>query len=100
MPSIPWPELIGLAQIAAASAILILGGRALTGGRAGPGIQFLVGWGALSLLLTVWGVATPLSLRIPALGFALVAVVVGLTRPRRQEDLAAVARMLALAVPT
>jgi hypothetical protein len=99
VPSIPWPELIGLAQIAAASAILILGGRALTGGRAGPGIQFLVGWGALSLLLTVWGVATPLSLRIPALGFALVAVAVGVTRPRRQEDLAALARMLALAVP-
>jgi hypothetical protein len=94
----PWPDLTGLGQIAVASLILILAGRLLTGGRAGPGLQFLVGWGALSLVLTFWGVATPLSLRLPALGFALVSLL-GLARPYRAEDLAALGRMVVLALP-
>ncbi|MEA2754796.1 MAG: hypothetical protein QOJ54_1085, partial [Aliidongia sp.] len=92
------PDLTGLGQIAAASIILLLMGRLLTGGRAGPGVQFLIGWGALSLLLTFWGVATPFSLRLPALGFALVAML-GLARPHRAEDLAALGRVVALALP-
>jgi hypothetical protein len=92
-------DLTGLAQIAAATLVLILGGRLLTRGRAGPGIQFLAGWGALSLLLTFWGVATPLSLRIPALGFAVAALIGGPLWPRRTEDLAALGRMVVLAAP-
>ena len=92
-------DLTGLAQIAAASLILILGGRLLTRGRAGPGVQFLAGWGALCLLLTLWGVLTPLSLRIPALGFAAVAVLGGFVRTRRAEDLTALLRMVVLALP-
>jgi hypothetical protein len=99
---VPFPlcrDPVGLIQIAAAAAILILGGRLLTGGRGGPGLQFLVGWGALSLLLTFWGVFTPWSLRIPALGFVLVAVPGGLLRRHLAEDLAALGRILALALP-
>jgi hypothetical protein len=92
-------DLTGLAQIAAATLILILGGRLLTRGRAGPGIQFLAGWGALSLLLTFWGVATPLSLRIPAIGFTVIALIGGPLWPRRAEDLAALGRMVVLAAP-
>jgi hypothetical protein len=92
-------DLTGLAQIAAASLALILGGRLLTGGRAGPGVQFLAGWGALCLVLTLWGVLTPLSLRIPALGFAAIALLGGFVRARRAEDLAALLRMLVLALP-
>ncbi|MEI9984943.1 MAG: hypothetical protein WDN69_18095 [Aliidongia sp.] len=99
MPFAQGSDLTGLAQIAAATIVLILGGRLLTRGRAGPGIQFLAGWGALCLMLTLWGVATPLSLRIPALSFALVALLGGPLMPRRAEDLAAFGRMLVLAVP-
>jgi hypothetical protein len=94
----PWPDLTGLAQITVASILLILAGRLSTGGRGGPGLQFLVGWGALALLLTFWGVVTPLSLRLPALGFTVVALL-GLARPHRAEDLAALGRIVALALP-
>ena len=99
MPFADGADLTGLAQIAAATIILILGGRLLTRGRAGPGIQFLAGWGALSLLLTFWGVMTPLSLRIPAIGFAAAALIGGPLWPRRAEDLAALGRMVVLALP-
>ena len=99
MPFADGADLVGLAQIAVATLILILGGRLLTRGRAGPGIQFLAGWGALSVLLTLWGVATPLSLRIPATGFALAALIGGPLWPRRGEDLAALGRIIVLAVP-
>ena len=99
MPFADGADLTGLAQIAAATLILILGGRLLTRGRAGPGIQFLAGWGALSLLLTFWGVATPLSLRIPAIGFTVIALIGGPLWPRRAEDLAALGRMVVLAAP-
>jgi hypothetical protein len=99
VPFIQGAELTGLGQIAVACLILILGGRLLTGGRAGPGLQLLIGWGALCLVLTFWGVATPLSLRIPVLGFAVLAVLGGATRPRLAEDAVALGRMLLLAVP-
>lgn len=92
-------DLTGLGQIAAACLVLILAGRLLTGGRAGPGLQLLIGWGALCLVLTLWGVATPLSLWVPAFGFAALAVPGGATRPRLAEDAAALGRMLVLAAP-
>lgn len=104
MPYSPWldpayADLTGLGQVSAALALLILAGRALTGGRGGPGLQGLVGWGALCLLLTFWGVAVPASLCWPALGFATAAVLGGLARPHRTEDALALGRMLALALP-
>lgn len=39
-----------------------------------PEIRVVAGWGALCLVLTAWGVATPWSLRIPLVGVALLAV--------------------------
>jgi hypothetical protein len=109
MPFSPWldpanadltsADLTGLGQVSAALALLILAGRALTGGRGGPGLQGLVGWGALCLLLTLWGVAMPASLRWPALGFAVLAVLGGLAQPHRRDDALALGRMLVLALP-
>ncbi|ARJ67441.1 hypothetical protein WV31_18110 [Magnetospirillum sp. ME-1] len=93
--------LIGVAQICVALAAMILVGRLVLAGRFGMGVQALAGWGALCLLLTLWGVLTPLSLRIPAAGFLMAALgAAWLTRrlPWR-EDLQEVGRLLLLALP-
>lgn len=39
-----------------------------------PEVRVLAGWGVLCLVLTIWGVATPWSLRIPLVAVGLVAV--------------------------
>jgi hypothetical protein len=66
---------------------------------AAPEVQMIAGWGAVTGLLTVWGVVLPVSLALP--GVALVAAGVAglaLRRPTRGEWLA-VARVAALAAP-
>ncbi|CUW39138.1 conserved membrane protein of unknown function [Magnetospirillum sp. XM-1] len=93
--------LLGVGQIAVAFAAVTLVGRLVLAGRFGMGVQALAGWGALCLLLTLWGVLTPLSLRIPATGF-LAAALAALVLTRRlawREDLAEVGRLLPLALP-
>lgn len=93
--------LLGVGQVAIAFAAMTLVGRLILGARHGAGVQALAGWGALCLLLTLWGVLTPLSLRIPATGFLAAALgSVALTRrlPWR-DDLREVGRLLALALP-
>jgi hypothetical protein len=66
----------GLATTWLVAAGLTLAGAMLVGRRMPPEVQIGAGWGGLCLLLTVWGVVTPLSLAIPAVGFAIVAVCV------------------------
>lgn len=93
--------MIAVWQIAVSYAAMTLVGRLLLGGRHGMGIQAMAGWGALCLLLTLWGVLTPFSLRIPAAGFlatALGAVILTRRQPWR-EDLREAGRLLALALP-
>ena len=94
-------DLAGLAAVFVAAAVLLLAGRVLTGGRGGLEVNLMVGWGGSALVLTLWGVASPLSLRWPAaavLALAVLALAFGRFRPRR-GDLAAVGRVLALAAP-
>jgi hypothetical protein len=94
-------DLTGLYQSAVAVILMTLAGRLLLAGREGPGVQLVAGWGALCLVLTFWGVLIPASLRIPAGGFAIVALA-GLLVPRigvGREDLAALGRILVLALP-
>jgi len=67
-------DLLAVLVTWAIGAVLVLAGSGLTGNRIAPEIQMAAGWGALCLLLTGWGVFLPLSLRIPAIGFALVAL--------------------------
>ena len=55
----------------------------LVGRRMPPEIQIGIGWGALCLVLTAWGVLVPLSLAIPAAGFAVAALCVLTLRKRR-----------------
>jgi len=63
-------DLLALLVTWAIGAVLFLAGSGLTGNRIAPEVQIAAGWGALCLLLTGWGVFLPLSLRIPAIGFA------------------------------
>jgi hypothetical protein len=76
-------DLGGLATTWLVAVILMLAGAAIVGRRPPPELQIGAGWGALCLLLTVWGVLTPLSLTIPAASFVLVALCVLLLPDRR-----------------
>ena len=94
-------SLTGLWQIAFAMVVMTLAGRLALPGRPGLGLQVMAGWGMTCLLLTLWGVTLPLSLRIPAWGLVMAAGA-ALVLTRRQpwrEDLAEAGRLLALAVP-
>src|SRR5438270_121265 len=96
-----WLQLGGLLGIFFAGAVFWLCGRVLAGGRGTPELQLFAGWGALCLVLTLWGVATQLSMRWPTLLFLLLAataLAVPALRPRRDEGLALL-RILVLALP-
>ena len=75
-------DLLDLATTWCVAVILMLAGSALVGRRIPPEIQIGVGWGALCLVLSVWGVMVRLSLVIPAAGFVLVALCVPALRDR------------------
>lgn len=93
--------LIAVGQVAFAFLAMGLAGRGLLGGRLGPGVQVMAGWGALCLLLTLWGVLTPWSLRLPAGLFLLGAAAAVLVTRRLpwREDAIEIGRLLALALP-
>lgn len=63
----------------------MLAGAMFIGRRMPPEIQIGAGWGVLCLVLTGWGVLVPLSLVIPAVGFALMALCV-LALPNRRPS--------------
>ncbi len=96
-----WLDLAGWAGVLFASVVLIGLGRLLTLGRATPEVALIAGWGGAVLVLTIWGVTTQTTLRLPAGALA----VVGLAAhgvPMLRLDRAAwrsIARVLALALP-
>ena len=68
------PSLTDLAGWAGAffAALVFLGlGRLLAGARVAAEIALVCGWGGACFALTLWGIITPASLRIPALGLIL-----------------------------
>lgn len=96
-----------LAQLAAWAAVgfatlTFIGlGRLVSRGTALPEIALVVGWGVACWVLTLWGVALPLSLRIPAVAVA-VAGIFGLIRPQSRltvADWRALGRVLLLSLP-
>jgi hypothetical protein len=91
----------GLAAMLASGLVMLLLGRAILGPRALPEIALIAGWGAVSLVLTIWGVLTPQSMRIPAA--ALVgAAAVGACLPRGRfsgPELVGIGRLLLLGLP-
>ncbi len=99
MPS--YAELWAFSGSVFAAAILTLIGGAVTRGTVPIEMRLLVGWGIACLVLTVWGMTMPLSLRLPA--WALVAVgCASLLRPTLRPgaaDLAALGRLVLLSLP-
>jgi len=91
----------GLAAVAASALVLLLLGRALLGPRATPEVAVIAGWGLVSLVLTLWGVMTPQTMRIPAVGLVAMAATAGFL-PRGHlaaADLTAIGRLSVLALP-
>lgn len=73
-PYIPdLPDLMGLAGLFIVLAMFVAIG-ALTAGRQAPEASLVAGWGVAAIVLTIWGVLTPASMRIPLAGLALVAL--------------------------
>jgi hypothetical protein len=91
---------VGLYQTVLALAAMTLAGRVVCRGRWGVAVQCVAGWGTLCVLLTLWGVATPVSLRVPAAAF-LVLALAGLfvNRADWSEDLMEVGRIAVIAAP-
>jgi hypothetical protein len=61
-----WTELLGWASVLAAALLLTGCGGVLSRGRAAPEAALVAGWGGACLLLTLWGVASTVSLAVPA----------------------------------
>src|SRR5579872_1468759 len=81
-------DLAVLASVVLAALVLMLFGRVLSAGRAVPELALIAGWGGFVFLLTLWGIVTPLSLRIPALivaGVALLGLALRRLRPSGQD---------------
>ncbi|MBV8534330.1 MAG: hypothetical protein JO128_01985, partial [Alphaproteobacteria bacterium] len=91
---------VGLYQTVLAFAAMSLAGRVVCRGRWGIAVQCLAGWGALCVLLTLWGVATATSLRVPAAAFLLLSLAgLFVGRAEWRDDLTEVGRMAAIAAP-
>ncbi|HUZ71868.1 MAG TPA: hypothetical protein VMU87_02675 [Stellaceae bacterium] len=96
-----WLDLAGWAGVLAAAAALMGWGRLLTAGRAAPEAALVAGWGAAALILTLWGAATPASLRFPGAAI-LAAGIIALAAPRTRLSRAAwhsLARIAVVALP-
>jgi hypothetical protein len=91
---------VGVYQTVLAFAAMILAGRAICRGRWGVAVQCVAGWGALCVLLTAWGVATSISLRVPAAAFLVIALAgVFVGRAAWREDLAELGHVAVIAAP-
>ena len=68
-PYIPdLPDLTGLAGLFIVLVMFVAIG-ALVAGRQAPEASLVAGWGLTAIALTVWGVLTPTSMRIPWRGW-------------------------------
>jgi hypothetical protein len=98
------PQLHDLAWLLvtwAVGLILAFAGTAMIGRRAGVECRIMAGWGALCILLTLWGVLVPASLRWPGIAFIIAAAAAQLSRRARLQrgDWQALGRMLLLTLP-
>ena len=83
------------------AAVLLLIGTAVGGRSAAAEFRIGAGWGAFCGVLTMWGVFLPLSLRIPAAGVVIAALLAQLAPGRRagDDDWAALFRLLLATLP-
>lgn len=99
---LPQPaDLVKLAATWGVGVVLAFAGSGLVGRRVAVEYRLLAGWGALCLLLTVWGVLLPASLRYPAVAFVIAAAASQLTARGRLQlaDWRSLGRMLLLTLP-
>lgn len=99
---IPTPtDLVDLAAVWVAGLVLLLWGRVLTLGRGPVEVQTLAGWGALAIVLTLWGVLRTEPLWWPTAAIVAAAGVSLLVKPLalRREDGTALLRIMVLALP-
>ncbi len=94
-------DLAGWAGALFAALVFIGLGRLAALGKAAPEAALVAGWGAASLVLTLWGVATSSSMRPLALALAILGIVaLALPRLRLQRaDWRALGRVALLALP-
>ncbi len=80
---------------------LLLVGTAFCGSRGAPEYRIAAGWGALCVVLTVWGVFVPVSLRVPAVAVLVAALIAQLLPGRRvtRTDWVVLGRVLLLTLP-
>jgi hypothetical protein len=91
----------GLAAVIAAALIMLVLGRTVLGHQTLPEVALIAGWGLVCLVLTLWGVQTPSSMRMPAIVLIAVAAASALT-PRGQlsrGDLIALGRLFLVGLP-
>ncbi len=96
-----WLDLAGWGGVCFAAAVLLGVGRLLSRGRAAPETALLAGWGAASLVLTMVGVTSELSLRWPGVVLAALGGV-GLLLPAsrlRLPEARSIGRLVVLALP-
>jgi hypothetical protein len=94
-------DLAGLAVTWGLGLVLTLAGTGLAGRRFGFESRMLAGWGALCLVLTLWGVLVPASLRWPAIAFVIAAAATQLVPSLRLQrcDWQGLGRILVLTLP-
>jgi hypothetical protein len=96
-----WLDLAGWAGVLFATLVFIGLGRLLSRGRATPEAALIAGWGAAVIVLTLWGVAAAVSLRLPATALAAIGLLAhGVPRLRLgKAEWQAIGRIAALALP-
>lgn len=83
-----------------AAGLALMGlGRLLSFGRAAPEAALVAGWGVACLVLTLWGVATPASLRLPAGAVAVLGLLGLVALPLRRPAWGGVLRIAVVALP-
>jgi hypothetical protein len=82
-------------------AFLLLIGTGVCGRRAAAEFRIVAGWGALCLILTLWGVFLPVSLRVPVVAIGIAALAMQLLPARRVQraDWLALGRLLIVTLP-
>ena len=85
----------------AIAAVLLLIGTGVAGTDNAPEYRIVAGWGALCLVLTLWGVFVPASLCIPAIAIVALALAPQLLSARRltRADGIALRRLLLVTAP-
>ncbi len=91
----------GLLAVFASALVMLVLGRAIVGPRTLPELALICGWGAVCLVLTLWGASTPQTMRLAAAALvAIAAVAAFLPRGRLSgTDLIALGKLLLLGLP-